>query len=193
MFQGLGKACKGHWNLRKAQVASVPEEVLTGAPGEIFFINISIRNDMDWSWKPNASLLSHFSEATALLLEEVAIPIDFPVHAGQTFKLSIPVKIRDSAVLTEFTSQPHHTAEFGFQNEKGKPFGQPIEVKFAITQKVDELQLYQNAIELFETEQTGATFEEIVQALTKTGNKAEKAKAYLAQAKNAAAAKEEKK
>merc|ERR1719265_3136116 len=61
---------------------------------------------MDWSWKPNAFLISNFSEAAALLLEEVAIPINFPVEAGQTFKLSIPVKVRDSAILTEFSSEP---------------------------------------------------------------------------------------
>lgn len=152
MFKGMKEGGCGQWNLKKAQVASVPEEILTGAPGEIFFVNISIRNDMNWSWKPNASLISNFSEATGIILEEVAIPIDFPVDAGQTFKISIPVKIRDSAIFTEFSGESHHTADFTFQNEKGASFGQPIQIKFQITQKVDELQLYQNAIELFEVE-----------------------------------------
>lgn len=81
-------------------VASAPKEALSGSPGEIIFANVEIRNDNVWSWKPNASLISHYSNDTALLLDEVAIPIEFPVEAGQTFKLSIPIKIKESAQLS---------------------------------------------------------------------------------------------
>ena len=129
-------------------------------------------------------MVSNYSPATALLLDEVAIPIDFPVAGGETFKLSIPVKIKESAIATAFSAEKEHTAEFTFVGHQGRPFGQPIVVRFKVVKKIDELELYQKAMELFETQESEAnTFEEIVEALKQTDNDPDQAKNLLAQKK----------
>jgi len=129
---------------------------------------------MNWPWKPNAMLVSNFSAATALLLDEVQIPIDFEVAPEQTFKLSIPMKIKDSAVFGE-----EQTAEFGFYGQKGRPFGQSIIIKFQVAQKIDEVALYTNAMKIFETLDEELNFDDIVEALKKTNNNEEQAKELL--------------
>lgn len=110
----LGGGCKGQWRMKKATVVSAPAEALSGSPGETIFAEIEIKNEAKRPWKPEASLVSNFSSNTALLLDEVVIPIDFPVEADQTFKLAIPMKIKDSAQLSEFSTEKEHTAEFTF-------------------------------------------------------------------------------
>jgi len=52
-FRGGGCGGGGHgaWGIKKAQVVSVPQEVQSGAPGEIFFVNVQVRNDLQWTWK----------------------------------------------------------------------------------------------------------------------------------------------
>ena len=48
---GCGGGGHGAWGIKKAQVVSVPQEVQSGAPGEIFFVNVQVRNDLQWTWK----------------------------------------------------------------------------------------------------------------------------------------------
>merc|ERR1712070_1040074 len=172
--------CGKIWREKKARLVSSPQETLTGSPGEVIFANIEISNDNAWAWKPWASLTSHYSAATALLLDEVAIPIDFAVEAGATFKLSIPIKIKDSAQLTAFSTEAEHTAEFGFVGQRGQPFGQPIIVKFRVIRKIDELELYQTAMKIFEAQQVETAFDQIVEALKEAGNDEALAKEILA-------------
>lgn len=190
MFGGFGGGrgcpragfnCPGQnvWREKKARLVSSPQETQVGSPGDIIFANIEISNDNAWPWKPQASLISHYSSATALLLDEVAIPIEFAVEAGQTFKLSIPIKIKESAQLSEFAAEKEHTAEFGFVGKRGQPFGQPIVVKFRVVRKVDELELYQTAMKIFETQKVETPFEQIVEALKETGNDEKLAKEIL--------------
>merc|ERR1719263_2051187 len=174
------RGCGKIWREKKARLVSSPQETLAGSPGEVIFANVEISNDNAWAWKPWASLTSHYSAATALLLDEVAIPIDFAVEAGATFKLSIPIKIKDSAQLTAFSTEAEHTAEFGFVGQRGQPFGQPIIVKFRVIRKVDELELYQTAMKIFEAQQVETPFEQIVEALKEAGNDEALAKEILA-------------
>ena len=52
---------------------------------------------MNWAWKEGASLQSNFSDMTADVLEEVAIPIDWHVAESSKFKVLVNIKIKDSA------------------------------------------------------------------------------------------------
>ena len=94
------------------------------------------------------------------------------------------MKIKESAIATVFSAEKEHTAEFTFVGHQGRPFGQPIVVRFKVVKKIDELELYQKAMELFETQESEAnTFEEIVDALKQTNNDPDQAKNLLAQKK----------
>jgi malate/lactate dehydrogenase len=90
------------------------------------------------------------------------------------------VKIKESAVVTAFSNEQDHSAEFTFVGHQGRPFGQPITIRFKVVKKIDELELYQKAMEMFETQKSESnTFEEIVDALKKSGNDPEQAKNIL--------------
>ena len=90
------------------------------------------------------------------------------------------MKIKESAVVTAFSNEQDHSAEFTFVGHQGRPFGQPITIRFKVVKKIDELELYQKAMEMFETQKSESnTFEEIVDALKKSGNDPEQAKNIL--------------
>lgn len=183
---GCGKQWGGNngkWKENKAQLISSPKDTLCGSPGEIIFAHVEIKNGMNWPWKPQASLISNYSVETAMLLDEVAIPIDFPVEAGQQFSLSIPLKIKDSALIS--APNQEHQAQVGFVGKKGCPFGVPIVVKFRVVKKIDEVELYQNAIELFENAKDETTWDETVEVLKKTGNDKNLAREILMQKRQA--------
>ena len=136
------------WKTKKAVVALLPKEALVGKPGEIIFANIEIRNEMNWQWKQGATLISEFSQPVTELLEEVILPIDFEVMENSTFKLSIPIKVRDAAVATQEPLE----ASFGFVGRKGKPFGEKINIKFKVERPFNEEEVYKTALNLFQTQ-----------------------------------------
>lgn len=138
----------GQWKNKKAVIVSVPQAALISKPGEIIFANIEIKNEMNWPWKQGATLISEFSQPVSELLEEVILPIDFEVKENTTFKLSIPIKVRDAAIATQ---QPME-ASFGFVGRKGKPFGEKINIKFTVMRPFNEEEFYKTALNLFQSQ-----------------------------------------
>jgi len=177
-FQNQGH---GDWKIKKATLVSVPAETMIGKPGEMLFANIEIKNNMNWPWKPNANLQSEFTQNIALMLDEVAIPIDFPVGENSTFKLVIPIKIKESAKISNET----YEAQFGFVGRSGKPFGEKIVIKFQVQKEIDEVLFYQSAMELFEKQgqKNEMSFEEIVKILKDSRNNMTLAKEMIASKK----------
>jgi len=166
------------WKMKKAQVVKYGQYLYVGKPGEIVMAEVEIRNEMKWAWKEGASLQSDFDEATSQMLDVVVLPINFTVPAQSTFKLTIPIKIREGAHPGDFV----YPAKFGFYGRKGKPFGEKIEVKIRIQRSISEVEVYQNAMELFE-EQPATNrldFPEIVAILKAMDNDKEKFRAQMA-------------
>lgn len=140
-----GGQCNGEWRQNKALVLSTPEDVLTGNAGQIVFANIKVKNGMNWPWKEGASLQSENDPKTAEQIEELVLPIDFPVPAGHTFDLAIPIKIRDNAVAGD---EVYYT-RLVFHGRQGRQFGTPIFVKIKVSPKFDEAEFYDRAVRLF--------------------------------------------
>lgn len=115
------------------------------------------------------------------MLDEVAIPIDFPVSENSSFKLVIPIKIKESARVSDTT----FTAVFGFVGRSGKPFGEKIHIKYQCQQEIDEVLFYQSAMELFEKQgqKNEMTFEEIVKIMRDAKNNMTLAKEMIASRK----------
>lgn len=166
-----------NWRIKKAQVKVLNDGPLIGKPGEIIFANVEVKNGMDFHWKQGASLQSQYSDKVAEVLDEVAIPIDFEVAPNQTFTLAIPMKVKDSAQLT---GEEIHEATFGFCGKRGKPFGEPVVVKFKLF-VFNEVEFYQKAMELFEAQkQSDLAFNEVVEALKEANGEKELAKGIMA-------------
>jgi len=147
---------------------------LVGKPGQVIFAEIEVKNNMNWAWKPHASLQSDFTPAIAGLLDEVAIPIDFPVSENSTFKMSIPMKIKDFAKV----SDQEFEACFTFVGRKGNNFGDKIVVSFKVQNEVDEVHFYQTAMELYEKQDKNSkeiNFDVIVKILKHVNGDKEKA------------------
>ena len=110
--------------------------MLTGEPGDIIFANIEVKNEMNWSWKPGAMLKSTNS-FVGTPIEQVEIPIDFEVKENSSFKLCIPIKIKDNE--DAFAADKPFEVNFAFVNKNGEPFGETITVKIKIY-SIQELQ-----------------------------------------------------
>lgn len=169
----------GDWKAKKATLINKPFNTLVGKPGQVIFAEIEVKNNMNWPWKPHASLQSDFTPNVANLLDEVAIPIDFPVSENSTFKLSIPMKIKEAANI----SDQEFEASFTFVGRKGNNFGDKIVVKFKVQNEVDEIHFYQTAMELYEKQDKKSkeiAFDIIVKILKYTNGDKEKAEQLIA-------------
>ena len=60
-------------------------------------------------------------------IEMVEIPIDFEVKANSSFKLCIPIKIKDNK--DAFAAKEPFEVKFLFMNKEGKHFGEIIVIK----------------------------------------------------------------
>lgn len=107
------------WRQKKAKIISAPQQVFKAKPGETIFANIEVQNGHSWQWKEGATLQSEIKKESATHVEEVLIPIDFPVRENATFKLCVPIKIRETAHFGEQI----HEINLQFHGRKGRPFG----------------------------------------------------------------------
>ena len=162
---------KGHkdfnWRNKKATIVSVPD-LLIGKPGEMIFANIEIKNNLEFPWKFGASLLSEFNKDVAMFVDEIAMPIDFAVPENSTFKLVIPIKIKESAQAGDKV----YEVVLGFAGRRGTPFGEPIKFNLSIQAEMDEFKFYQTAMDLYEKQvgDNSFPFNEIVEILKEARN-----------------------
>ena len=169
---------KGHgeWRTKKASLVASPKDVLIGKPGEIIFAEIEVKNNMNWPWKQGASLQSTLDKETAEQIDEVTLPIDFPVAENSTFKLVIPIKIKDAAQTLDKVFE----AKFGFHGRHGKPFGEIISIKFKVQAEINEVEFYQKAMQLYEAQgNDDISFSTIVECLKEARNDTAAAKVLM--------------
>lgn len=177
------------WRQKKATLIGVSSDVYTAKTGQMIFAEIEVKNGMKHPWREGASLQSVFSDEVAKFVDNTIIPIDFDVQPDQTFKMQIPIKILSS----DTAPKDPLTAVFKFHGGQGKPFGDEIKINIKIENEVqvpqiDEMQLYQNAMELLETQvgdkKNNLDFPEILEILKKFNNNKEQAKQEMRQRRN---------
>ena len=179
---GQGGCRKGAWKLDRAKVVSVPDEVLTGAPGQTLVAKIEFMNNTHWPYKPGCCFRSRFSGKANEILEEVMIPLDFQVSPQQTCSLSVPLKIGASAMPTKDSGEQYHVASFSFAGPNGWFFGEEFNVKFRVDGQLDEVAFYQMAMDIFEELQEAhphLEFTRVSEVLRNCGNNPTLAKEIL--------------
>jgi len=166
------------WKNNRALIVSVPTETFTGNPGETIMVEIIMKNNTHWPWKEGFSLqtLPQGNDDAGQQIERLVLPIDFFVDKMSTFNMLIPMKIKSGAVASDV----EHVAKFTFINRKGTPFGQVIDIKYKVVEPINEVQFYQIAMTMFETQESFAlpkyaSFDQIVEVLKKTKGNQEKA------------------
>lgn len=116
---GHGRSGNDNWGMRKASILDHPKDILKAMPGQTIFANIEVQNLMNWGWKEGATLQSELKPETSSHIEEVLIPIDFQVPENSTFKMCVPIKVRDLAMA----GNTIHQVTLNFHGRQGRAFG----------------------------------------------------------------------
>ena len=172
-FMG-GKRCGGNgekpWKKKRAVVVSLPNDVLEAQPGQTLLPAIEMRNGTHWPWKEGVFLgMDDSVDLTKLPIEVVNVPITFEVKGQDSFKLSVPIKVHEHALVSE---EPF---EFSlvFRGPNGNKFGDLIPMKIKIVEvgsqeenkqvevkSLSEIEVLKLAIKLHEGIQNGQSFDE---------------------------------
>lgn len=172
--------CHGKpWRVNRGQLVSAPTQAVVCHPGESALARIEMRNNTHWPYKQGCVLRSDFSGIAAGSLEEVYLPIDTYVPEMSNFFLNIPLTPKEGALITYETE---HSADFYVCGPRGNSFGEKITIKFKITKRLDQDQLFMTASRIFEelnsTEK--GLFEMVVDALKEAHGDEKHAKMIIA-------------
>ena len=119
------------WKKKRAVVVSLPNEVLEAQPGQTLLAAIEMKNGTNKPWKEGVILgLDDSVDLTKLPIEVVNVPITFEVKGQESFKLSVPIKVHDHALVSE---EPFEIT-LVFRGPKGNKFGELIPMKLKISE-----------------------------------------------------------
>lgn len=98
------------------------------------------------------------------------------------FTISIPLKIKDSAVPCELSekNKDFYVAMFSLQGPKGFSFGETVSIKLRIIKELEDVEIYTRVMQLIESNPQGNyDFEEAVAAYKDTGYDGKKALEFI--------------
>lgn len=125
-----------------------PEDIIPLYPSETKIIEVQIKNKTDWPWKQGCTLVSlPFTQELSETLEAVEMPVEQYIGPKEKVTFKIPLTVKQNAKLMEV---PFHVAKFGFRGPHGRHFGEMIALKFKVVQKVDQIEIYQKAMDILE-------------------------------------------
>lgn len=136
-----------------------------------------MRNNTHWPYKPGCQFVSLFSAEIKAAVEDVKIPVE-QIMAMTNYTLSIPLKIKDSAIPCELTevNKEFYLAMFSLQGPKGFSFGETVSIKLRIIQELEDVEVYTRVMQIIEGNPHGGyDFEEMVAAYKDTGYDTKKA------------------
>lgn len=173
---------KQEWKVKRAKIVDSPQEVMLLHPGQTKVFEVKVMNNTDWPWKQGCMIESCESvlPVVQILDDPVEIPVEQFVAGRETHTFKIPLSIKASAQLSEV---PFHETSFVFRGPKGAQFGEKVVVKFKVVQRIDDIQIYQQAMDLKESQLQAFNFEEITRALKECSNDIFKAEELLKEKK----------
>jgi hypothetical protein len=169
---------KKSWK-EKRGIVTAPQEVLIGHRGQTVLATVKIHNTTPYGYKPGCSLQSLYNNQQAInCLKTVNLPIDFPVEGNQEFTMTIPLEISTDAKYSEECKEKEHVADFYLIKPNGTQFGEKIEVKFKVVERLDEGEFFQRAMDIFEGLdcKDDGLFDLTVECLKQAHNSTKKAK-----------------
>lgn len=81
----------------RGKVINAPKDVIMAKPSQTVNIDIEMRNNTHYKYKPGTHFVSLFNEAQKQVFDEVNMPIE-EVEAMTDYKVSIPLKIKENAL-----------------------------------------------------------------------------------------------
>jgi len=122
----------------KANIIASPKDVLVGKIGHVVMVDLEVQNGFEHPWKQGASIQSILPAETIQTIDEVVLPIDWAVAENTKFKVSVPIKIKDSA---KGGDKVYHL-DLQFIGAKGNPFGPKIPIKIQVEKIIDEIEYF---------------------------------------------------
>lgn len=168
---------KGGFKMRRAVLMKKIEEEIQCMPGCVQLLEIEVQNQTNWPWKQGCflSLASEVDQDT-MPIELINVPVDQKVDANQTYKITVPICVLESAKPTDGL----YEFSLRFRGPKGSEFGDAIPLKLRISApaqpmpeviqpepvKKSHLELVKLAVKLFDEEKLGQTFNECLEVVT---------------------------
>lgn len=168
--QGAWEGHGGH-KVNRGKIIKAPEDIIIASPSETVHIQVELRNNTHWPYKPGCQFVGLFNAALKEVLEEVKMPVE-QVQAMTNYTLSVPLKIKENAVPCELTenSKEHYEVMFSLQGPKGFAFGETVIAKLRVIKKLENIEIYTRVMQLIESNPDGQfAFEEAVAAYKEAG------------------------
>jgi len=162
---GAGDWCKKDWSGQRAEVVEYPQEVLEASPGQTLLPTVVFRNGTQWPWKAGCMLtLAQEAEAAFenLPVDIIHVPVTESVQGKSTIKLTVPLKVHDYAIASDFV----HEIKVAMRGPGGFQFGNIVTLKLKIVmpdEYQDEILVYKLALKL--NQQGLGSFDECVEAV----------------------------
>jgi len=131
----------GQWKGKRAICwTKTAENVLELSPGQTLLPEIWIQNGTHWPWKKDCFLgmddtKEGDTEATALPIEMVNVPITQNVAGQEKFQMNVPIKAHDHWVGDDKVHEVH----LSFRGPHGNTFGDRITFKVRIVAPVTQI------------------------------------------------------
>ena len=168
--QGAWEGHGGH-KVNRGKIVKAPEDIIIASTSETVYLQVEMRNNTHWPYKPGCQFVGLLSAALQEVVEEVKMPVE-QVQAMTNFTLSVPLKIKETAIPCELTedNQQFYEAMFSMQGPKGFAFGETVIVKLRVVKKLENIEIYTRVMELIESNPEGQfAFEEAVAAYKEAG------------------------
>lgn len=130
--QGAWEGHGGH-KVNRARIIKSPAEIIIASPSETVHIQVELRNNTHWPYKPGCQFVGLFNAAVKEVLEDVKLPVG-QVQAMTNYTLSVPLKIKENAVPCELaeSDKEYYEVMFSLQGPKGFAFGETVIVKLRV-------------------------------------------------------------
>lgn len=168
--QGAWEGHGGH-KVNRAKIIKAPKDIIIASPSETVHVQVEMRNNTHWPYKPGCQFVGLFNTTMKEILEDVKIPVE-QVQAMTNYTLSIPLKIKENAIPSELseTSQEYYEVMFSLQGPKGFAFGETVIVKLRVIKQLENIEIYTRVMQLIESNPEGQfAFEEAVAAYKEAG------------------------
>lgn len=129
--------------MNRGRVIKSPTECVVGIPSQTVYVQVEMRNNTHWPYKPGCTFASLFNSDLKEVVEDVKMPME-QIMAMTNYTISIPLKIKQSAVPCELSEKhkDYYMAMFSLQGPKGFSFGETVSIKLRIIKELEDVEIY---------------------------------------------------
>lgn len=128
---------------------AVPQKVpdmISACAGDQIEVEVSFMNDTHWPYKEGFHL-ENVPENSDIFVEDIKVPIA-EISAKSLYTVKIPIKISSNVESCIRAERDFYVLAVGITNANGCKVGKEAHIKIRIIEKIDEMQLYDKAMQL---------------------------------------------